>query len=570
MSKPASSGFPRPALFEREMADGVNDFVLFPRHPAYLDMSEHGPDHSFSHLQFHVGSDLRQVYSAPHGSMYDSFSPMPVYGSGQGSYNDAPELYIDGIAEKLKQNQSSYTPSVSPSTSMSQSLGHAPSVLSSTSCASLQSTTSSAVGSPHVPASQNFPHQGQWIDPHHGLGIGPEINHHQPHNTGFEQDSFPVLDMDCSGADVNQFDLDKSLGNCVDPSLIQSFDTPITHNTAPATFSGAINTFQPAPNFFNPPSPAPSDSSSQDSCKTGSRRYRSGNASPYLHSATFQPYPPTSQSRKMSISSSHSRHSLDSPRSTSVGLDDDGKERGRCPNPECGRYIKDLKAHMLTHQSERPEKCPITTCDYHQKGFARKYDKNRHTLTHYKGTMVCPFCPGSGSAVEKSFNRADVFKRHLTSVHGVEQSPPNSRKKSPSVTSVRRQDGNTVDECGKKCSTCSAAFSNAQDFYEHLDDCVLRVVQQEEPSEAINEQNLSAIAGDFAVQETLGRHMLPSMANSYMPQDESRLKEEDEEEPMIDEEREGGSGNENGWMASRVPNTRVGGGVVKSVKGVHS
>jgi hypothetical protein len=86
---------------------------------------------------------------------------------------------------------------------------------------------------------------------------------------------------------------------------------------------------------------------------------------------------------------------------------------------------------MLTHQNERPEKCPITTCEYHVKGFARKYDKNRHTLTHYKGTMVCGFCPGSGSAAEKSFNRADVFKRHLTTVHGVEQNPPNSRKKSP-------------------------------------------------------------------------------------------------------------------------------------------
>jgi len=43
--------------------------------------------------------------------------------------------------------------------------------------------------------------------------------------------------------------------------------------------------------------------------------------------------------------------------------------------------------------------------------------------------MVCGFCPGPGSAAEKSFNRADVFKRHLTAVHGVEQTPPNSRRK---------------------------------------------------------------------------------------------------------------------------------------------
>ncbi|KAL8653515.1 MAG: hypothetical protein Q9226_003823 [Calogaya cf. arnoldii] len=235
--------------------------------------------------------------------------------------------------------------------------------------------------------------------------------------------------------------------------------------------------------------------------------FRSGTASPYLHSSSFQPYPRGSEARRLSIASSLSRVSQENTRSTSLSLDEDGKERGRCPNPDCGRLFKDLKAHMLTHQSERPEKCPIMTCEYHQKGFARKYDKNRHTLTHYKGTMVCGFCPGSGSAAEKSFNRADVFKRHLTSLHGVEQTPPNSRKKSPTTSAGKKTSDFSGDAAGK-CSTCSAMFSNAQEFYEHLDDCVLRVVQQEEPSEAINEQHLSEIAHDRSVLETLDRHMI--------------------------------------------------------------
>jgi hypothetical protein len=51
---------------------------------------------------------------------------------------------------------------------------------------------------------------------------------------------------------------------------------------------------------------------------------------------------------------------------------DESREKQRCPHPECGKSFKDLKAHMLTHQTERPEKCPIATCDYHVKGFARK------------------------------------------------------------------------------------------------------------------------------------------------------------------------------------------------------
>lgn len=213
---------------------------------------------------------------------------------------------------------------------------------------------------------------------------------------------------------------------------------------------------------------------------------------------------------------------------------DDGQQNGRCPIPECGRFFKDLKAHMLTHQSERPEKCPITTCIYHLKGFARKYDKNRHTLTHYKGTMVCGFCPVT---CEKSFNRADVFKRHLTSVHGVDQPAPNSRKRSsPSASSstiaAASNTSNTTSSSSKsnpltacsqdasgKCSTCGAIFGNAQDFYEHLDDCVLRVVQQQEPSEAINAQRLSEVASDQDVRDTMQRHMLLDSAADMIHDD---------------------------------------------------
>lgn len=144
------------------------------------------------------------------------------------------------------------------------------------------------------------------------------------------------------------------------------------------------------------------------------------------------------------------------------------ENRSRCPHPDCGRIFKDLAAHMLTHQEERPEKCPIESCEYHVKGFARKYDKNRHALTHYRGTMVCPFCPGAGTGYEKAFNRADVFKRHLTSIHNVEQAPPNSRR----VVIAGPSDG----KADAQCSICQGTFGTAQEFYEHLDDCVLNEI----------------------------------------------------------------------------------------------
>ncbi|KFA47661.1 hypothetical protein S40293_07701 [Stachybotrys chartarum IBT 40293] len=186
--------------------------------------------------------------------------------------------------------------------------------------------------------------------------------------------------------------------------------------------------------------------------------------------------PPSQSDRSLISSPSEGPWSTGGQTSPSARTADN---RTRCPHPDCGRVFKDLNAHMLTHQEERPEKCPIETCEYHTKGFARKYDKNRHALTHYKGTMVCPFCPGSGTAYEKSFNRADVFKRHLTSVHNVEQTPPNSRKPvvagnnsaSSSVDSV-----NLRGASGAKCSICQNRFAAPQDFYEHLDDCVLNVI----------------------------------------------------------------------------------------------
>lgn len=238
----------------------------------------------------------------------------------------------------------------------------------------------------------------------------------------------------------------------------------------------------------------------------------------------YQPYP---------SNPSQSPRSQGSP--NSLNFDEEGRERTRCPHPDCGRPFKDLKAHMLTHLSERPEKCPITTCIYHQKGFARKYDKNRHTLTHYKGNMVCGFCPGSGSAGEKSFNRADVFKRHLTAVHHVEQNPPNSRKKSPS--GLHKNPTARAEDVSGKCSTCTAIFRNAQDFYEHLDDCVLRIVQQEEPSEAINEKHLREVADDNSVQETLDRHLLPietEKSTDFASASDAEGDEDDSDEHMDD------------------------------------
>lgn len=200
--------------------------------------------------------------------------------------------------------------------------------------------------------------------------------------------------------------------------------------------------------------------------------------------------------------------------------------RNRCPHPECGRVFKDLAAHMLTHMEERPEKCPIESCEYHTKGFARKYDKNRHALTHYKGTMVCPFCPGAGTAYEKAFNRADVFKRHLTAVHNVEQTPPNSRKLVLSSNASRE---GQRPGAGAKCSICHSQFVTAQEFYEHLDDCVLNVIVPATPKSANSAAGANAVsssADGSSARMDSGSLQTPTTANT----DKARERESREPE----------------------------------------
>lgn len=300
-----------------------------------------------------------------------------------------------------------------------------------------------------------------------------------------------------------------------DPSLIQPY-SPTQYTGAQFPEVPAVHSPQ---NNMYPQVASPAPSSRAHRRSTGKA---SGSASPYMRTQTWQPYPANAGSRRQSVSSEHSRHSQGS-------ISSDDSNKGMCPIASCGRHFKDLKAHMLTHQNERPEKCPIPICEYHIKGFARKYDKNRHTLTHYKGTMVCGFCPGSGSAAEKSFNRADVFKRHLTSVHGVEQTPPNARRKSPAGSVSKRPTYGTREASGM-CSTCGVTFPNAQDFYEHLDDCVLRVVQQAEPSEAVNQKLLSSIADDEAVQETLEKNGLPMGLDCNGPTSFDEEEEGDDDE----------------------------------------
>ena len=491
----------------------MNDYASYP--PQMPHDFELYASNQEQQLDFHAGQEYLDPASCgihhTFGASYTNMAPFP-----EPSHHQNLSYHYDAIAQGAKPFQY-HTPAGSPQ-SASPSFQDQPPILSASSESSSASVSSSAMGSPLHTTQCNEP----WNPA--GLGLG----------STFEFSGMLAAEK-----------------AFIDPNLVQPFAF------APHSPYPEIRT-TPSPYFpviEHPPSPALSYISAH-SPHTGSVRIKQGSASPYLHTPRYHPYTPQNGQRRASVASLHSQHSHTSRKSGSSVEVDETREKGMCPLPECGRVFKDLKAHMLTHQNERPEKCPITTCEYNVKGFARKYDKNRHTLTHYKGTMVCGFCPGSGSAAEKSFNRADVFKRHLTSVHGVEQTPPNSRKKSHSG---RKSTSTFQSNVPGTCSTCSITFPDAQEFYEHLDDCVLRVVQQADPSEAINQRLLTSVAEDKGVTETLDRNGLSKSIEYTVPTNHND-DDGDEEDDLYNNR----DNNDDGTYGSRCPRTGKGG--IKSTK----
>ncbi|OJJ39620.1 hypothetical protein ASPWEDRAFT_37432 [Aspergillus wentii DTO 134E9] len=124
---------------------------------------------------------------------------------------------------------------------------------------------------------------------------------------------------------------------------------------------------------------------------------------------------------------------------------------------------------MATHDLDRPEKCPVLDCDYHIRRFVRAYDRERHTLVHYKGDLICGFCPESRSLAEKSFRRADLFKRHLV----VDHEANTNRHESLNTDGENPAE---ISEVSGKCSNCSLIFNNIDDFHNHFYDCICRAI----------------------------------------------------------------------------------------------
>ena len=166
--------------------DSIDDFILFPRDPPHFDMA-HEESYNGMHFGANVRSDPQQQHH-PDSSSYDAYPALSVYSPASQLYYNAPHYPFEASKSQVRSDQR-YTPAGSPSPSISHAFDHPPSMLSSASGASVQSTASSAVGSPYSHATQSLPGQDQWTESQHGLGIARGIIH----NDGFGNDGMYSL-----------------------------------------------------------------------------------------------------------------------------------------------------------------------------------------------------------------------------------------------------------------------------------------------------------------------------------------------------------------------------------------
>ena len=216
------------------ICDNFSDFVLFPREQQYQNMTESRPEDTFAQYQYQTSSDFNP-YPDPAATSYEAHATVPGYPPPSSAFYDSSEFSFNAPPNMSKHHLPRH-PSQSPSTSLSRTLDHPPSILSSTSGASARSTASSVVGSPYHHATRGLSEQDGWAEATCGLGIGPgvlEHNENQRHEAfrygasddlNFEHEIFP-------NNFVGEYSTLLSLPESAAPSL--PFSVPVSSASAP-------------------------------------------------------------------------------------------------------------------------------------------------------------------------------------------------------------------------------------------------------------------------------------------------------------------------------------------------
>ncbi|CAF9937471.1 hypothetical protein IMSHALPRED_011151 [Imshaugia aleurites] len=114
---------------------------------------------------------------------------------------------------------------------------------------------------------------------------------------------------------------------------------------------------------------------------------------------------------------------------------------------------------------ELSRKFPDSTCPYHHVVFPVKAEKDKHTMTHFKGALICGYkiCDfltdfRNVENIEQWLNLIQTLRFHI-------------------------RDSHLLDEDGFKCYLCFRDL-NKTGYLEHLDDCILRTVELQNSAKA--------------------------------------------------------------------------------------
>ena len=182
-------------------------------------------------------------------SMYQQQHPITTYSDVPSQYYQAPHLVVNAPGSTVRHSAPRYTPSASPSTSISHSADQPSSIISSTSNASVPSNASSAVGSPYIQGAPALIGQEQWTKPTSGLGL----EHEFVQDMRYHADIFSYATSTESAPSL--YSTDRNFGTCVGESQqvsssLSSSSVPVlSPSLSASTGYSSVYTASPSPSL---------------------------------------------------------------------------------------------------------------------------------------------------------------------------------------------------------------------------------------------------------------------------------------------------------------------------------
>ena len=262
------------------------DFPLFDDEQSFFSMTGDRQDGAFNHFIHTNDPNFPQNY-IDMNSMYHHQAQATPYNDTSSQYYHASNLVVNAPKGSVRNSAPQYTPSASPSTSMSHSGDQPSSVLSTASKASIQSNTSSAVGSPYTQGAHVLTGQEQWTKTTSGLGF----EHDFGPSEGYTE-IFPFNSSTESEASI--YPTDRNFGACVGESQqvsssISSSSVPVLSPSLSASPRySSVYTASPSPSLALENSMEPRNTS----IGTIMEEYVERNNQPYFaHPATLESQP---------------------------------------------------------------------------------------------------------------------------------------------------------------------------------------------------------------------------------------------------------------------------------------